>query len=99
MRSATPYWPISLQISGRTIPTVGSSVRNTDLKTKRRIDVLTFFCALYLDEQIFPSGNRIALLPVTGQLFTPEERPSEINHRKLAVEKLVAIAGIVVRRS
>lgn len=68
-------------------------------ENKRRIRALNFFRDLYLDTVMFPPGNRLGTPPVTGRSFTPEERRSEINHRKPALQEMVDLAGIAARRS
>jgi hypothetical protein len=67
-------------------------------ENKRRIITLALFRDLYLDTVMFPPGNRIPISPRTGQPFKLEERRSEINYRKPAIQEMVALAEIVARR-
>ena len=54
---------------------------------------------LILDRVMFPPGNRVPFSPTTGQPFKEGEQRSEINHRKPAIQRMVALAGIKAYRA
>jgi hypothetical protein len=63
-------------------------------ENKRRIKALTAFADLYKDTLKSTAKPQIAESATARPIITPEQRRSELNRRKPAIMKTVALAGI-----